>query len=155
MQRIGLAVPNLGPSQPTYYLVRNANAALLTDPTLDITAFVEAQVPPSLAANFATMPMYEAWGYSGVLVATTFSTARTALRCLGPRATFLYAWDLEWLRPHLARPYREWASVYRDPQLHLLARSAEHALALERAWNRPVVGVVDDFDIARLLEAVR
>lgn len=153
--KLGLAVNNLGPSQLTYYLVKNANAALAANPTLDIAAFFETPVAPALAANFATMPMYEAWGYDGVLIATTFETARKSQACMSPAARLFYVWDLEWVRPHARRSYREWASVYRDLSLSLLVRSEEHARVVERCWNRPVLAVVDDVNIDQILEVCR
>lgn len=153
--KFGIALNNLGPSQLTYYLVRNANASLLADPRLDLTVFFEQAVPPALAANFAAMPMYEAWGYDSLLVATSFETARKAQACLSPTGRFFYVWDLEWTRPFCRRSYREWAAVYRDPSLSLLARSAEHARVIEQSWNRPVLGVVDDMNINQLLEFLR
>lgn len=153
--KLGIAVKDLGPSQLGYYLTRNVNAALLANPILDITAFFENQVPPALAANFATMPMYEAWGFAGNIVATTFLTAQKAQKCQAPARKFFYVWDIEWARFHTRRSYEEWSSVYRDPALSLLARSAEHKALIESCWNRPVVAVVDDMNINQLLEAVQ
>lgn len=154
--KLGIILPDLGPSQLTYYLVRNANALLLAEPTCDVVAFFENQVPIALPANFACMPVYEAWGYNGMLVATTFRTAQKAQKCPSPRRKLYYVWDVEWLRPRTPAPpsYREWAKVYRDPTLALLARSAEHATLIEQCWNRPVAGVVDNLNLTQLLEVV-
>jgi hypothetical protein len=136
--KIGIALDNLGPSQLNYYLVKNGNEAVLNKPTLDITAFVNTSAVISLPANFAAMPMYEAWGYNGVLIATTFITAQKAQKCLAPQKKFFYVWDLEWLRPSIQKVdfnYRVGASVYCDPLMPLIARSAEHARVLEECWN--------------------
>lgn len=150
--RLGITVPDLGASQLGYYLVRNANSLLRSDPTADITAFFEAQAPQPLPANFALMPLYEAYGYAAPVVATTFAAARRLAGFPGPTRRLFYVWDLEWTRRHLLRPYREWASVYRDPSLTLVARGEEHARVISLCWNRPVAAVVPDVDLGRLLE---
>lgn len=145
---------NLGPSQLNYYLVRNANAILLKNPTLDITTFFNTTGPAALPANFASMPMYEAWGYNGIMVATTVITAQKLQQCLAPQKRFFYVWDLEWLRPKETQLYDMWASVYRDPNMPLIARSDEHARIIEECWGRPPYGIIDDMNMQDLLAMV-
>ncbi len=149
--KLGIAIGNLGPSQLNYFLVRHANTLLSQRPEMDITAFFESQVSHPLPANFASMPIYEAWGYEGAVVATTFTTAQKLLDCPSPRGRFFYVWDLEWVRPFNRRTYREWAAVYRNESLTLLARSAEHQKVISECWNRPVAGLVDDMNLEQLM----
>ena len=152
MKKLGIAVNNLGASQLNYFLVKNANSILLREPLLDVTAFIENQVPACLPANFAVMPMYEAWGYDGVVVATSFTTAQKLLAFPCPAKKFFYVWDLEWVRPFCRRTYREWASVYRDPRLQLITRGPDHTKVIREAWGRDTCREVPDCDLAQLLE---
>lgn len=149
--KLGIALKDLGPSQLSYHLVHQANAMLAQHPTLDIVAFVEGQSPSPLSANFAQMPIYEAWGYGGDVIATNFTTAAKLLDFPCPKRRFFYVWDLEWVRPFHRRMYGEWEKVYRCPHLKLIARSAEHASVIERCWNRPVWAVLEDLNLERFI----
>ncbi len=153
--KLGVMLANLGPSQLSYNLVRRANALVSRDATMDVTAFIESQSSNPLPAAFAQMPIYEAWGYTGTLVATSVSTAGKLLKCMRPAASFFYVWDLEWVRPFHGRTYRELAEIYRNPRLTLLARSASHQRIISEAWNRPVAGVVEDLNLEVLFEHIK
>lgn len=148
--KLGFCVRDLGPSQLSYCLVKNANALLRDRPTLDIIAFFETPTPACLPANFAQMPLSEGWGYDGVMVATTFGTAKKLLSFPGPLAKCFYVWDLEWTRGS-GKSYEEQAAVYRHKDLRLLARGPDHSLVIEQCWNRPVAGLVPDVDLHSLL----
>jgi hypothetical protein len=150
--RLGIALKDLGPSQLAYYLVRNANRFLAQTSGVDVIAFVAAQASRPLPANFAVMPTYEMWGYDGVVVATDFSSAQLLQSSPAPCRKFFYVWDLEWCRPHLYRPYRQWADVYRDKDLTLLARGPDHARAIEEAFNVKVKGLVNNLDFKQLFK---
>src|SRR5207302_338668 len=131
--KIGVAVRDLGPSQLNYSLVRQANALLAVNPTLDLTVFYEHHVRPCLPLAFASMLIQEMWSYDGPVVATTLSTAEKALRCPGPPRVLFYQWDLDWLR---LGPFRHGrlAQFYREPRLTPLVRCIDHSLAFEQAW---------------------
>lgn len=152
--RLGILVHDLNASQLAYFLIRNANALLAAGTDTDVTVFFEDPSPPCLPANFACMPAYECWGFTGTAVATTFETARKLQNCPGPRKRAFYVWDLEWHRPHARRTFDDWASVYREASLPLVARGPDHAAAISAAWNRPVLASVEDADLARLIGAV-
>jgi hypothetical protein len=99
------------------------------------------------------MQMAEAWGFDGVLLATTLSTAEKILRCPSAKKRFFYVWDLEWLRPS-RKEYRAFQAIYGDPRMELIARCPDHAAAIEAAWNRRPVVVADNFgpEVVRLLK---
>ena len=152
--KLGFALNNLGGSQLNFFLIKTANAALRTNPLLDVTAFFENHVQTCLPANFSIMPVYEAWGYTGSIIATSFTTAQKLAGFPSPKKRFFYVWDLEWTRRFNRRTYSEWAAVYGDPTLPLIARGKDHARAIEDAWNRPVTAIVEDCNVGQLLEVV-
>lgn len=149
--KLGVMVSDLGASQLSYNLIRRVNARLAGKGGLDVIAFYEAPVNPCLPMNFSRMPAYEAWGYNGAVVATTFSTARKLQGFPSPKVRAFYLWDLEWVRGRNRLSHAEWAAVYRDPSLSLLVRNRDHADLVEQCWNRPVAGIVDDFDLEAIL----
>lgn len=150
MQRIGFAVPDLGPSQLAFNLINNANIAVGTNHLTDVIAFYEHHRQPCIAMCFGAMQIMEAWGYEAPIVATSFNTAAKALRFPTASKKFFYVWDLEWLRGG-PNSFEELCLVYRNMGLELVARSVEHKLAIESAWNRPVAAVIEDCDVEAFL----
>jgi hypothetical protein len=62
-------------------------------------------------------------------------------------------WDLEWMRPH-GKDFQHMVKAYNNPNVNLIARSSEHALAIRNYSNRDVCGVVEDFNIKQLYEVI-
>lgn len=150
MQKLGVALGDLGQSQLAYHLIRHANELASTS-EVDVIAFYESLAPSCLPVNFACMPMAECWGYDGVVVATSVSTAEKVLRCPSPKKSFFYVWDLEWMRPKYPTPFEYWRGIYGSPDLTLVARGRDHQSLLEKVWNREVL-LNEDFDLRKFLE---
>lgn len=148
--KLGFIVNNLGPSQLAYYLVKNLNDMVANRPELDAVIFYENVAKPCLQPRFAAMQALEAWGYNGVVTATTLSSAERLLSCPSPARKFFYVWDLEWTRGQ--GEFRYFQRIYGNPKLELIARSAQHASVISSVWNRPVAGIVDDCDYRQFLE---
>lgn len=148
--KLGIALDNLGHSQLAFYAIRNINALLAEGREHEVVVFYQELATPCITPRFAAMPIQEAFGFDGPLVATSYTTAEAVRGFPSSPRKLWYAWDLDWLR--LAqKDYGSLARVYRDPRLSVLARSADHAQAIEGVWLRPVAGVVPDFDLKLLL----
>lgn len=154
MIKIGIAVPDLGNNQLAFSLIHKANALMEREFNVDLIAFYCNLVNPILNMSFSSMQLVEAYGYSGLLVATTLNTASNIIAFPGPKKKFFYVWDLEWMR-HKTPSFSSLKDIYRNPELNLIARSGEHKRAIEESWNRSVVGIVDDFDMNQLLEVTK
>jgi hypothetical protein len=148
--KLSVALNNLGPNQLAYNVIKNFNKASENQVGIDFLAFYENFSPPCFAPNFAVMQIYEGWSYNGIVVATSLSTASKALSFPSSAAKFFYVWDLEWIR--MKHKYaKELYSIYRNPNLKLIARSKSHKNLIEDCWNTKVVGIVDDFNLNELL----
>ena len=141
MIKLGFAINNLGPSQLSYYLIKELNSLLKKRGDLDIIVFYENIARPYIKPEFALMQMAEAWSYGGTVIATDIAIAEKLLTFPAPTRKAFYIWDLEWLRK--PRMFRELQPTY--GHLELIARSNDHKEAIEGAWNRKVIGVVEDF----------
>lgn len=150
MQKLAFAIPNLGPSQLSYYLARNANSYMPNKP--DVTIFYEQQTQPAFNYSAVLLPIIEAYNYSGTLVATSLNTAQKLISFPGPTRKLFYVWDLEWLRIK-QKNFSELQSIYRNNQLEIFSRSQSHKLAIEECWNVKVKAIVEDFgDFKEFLE---
>lgn len=148
---INFLVNDLHASQLSYYLTRNVNEYIKSDPSLDFVVFFENLSKPVLVPNFALMQVAEAWGQPGVSIATSLTTASRLIHFPAPSKKFFYVWDLEWLRP-TNKVYDLYAGIYLHPELKLLARSEEHASLIKNSFNREVEAIVSDFDMNKILE---
>jgi hypothetical protein len=150
MNRVGIMVKNLGPSELNWRLVRQANH-LMARGQASVVFFYEDLAPAFQAPLGATMNTVEAWGFDGPVVATSLSTARKLSLCPTARTRLFYLWDLEWLRL-TDRPYRALRSIYSDKSLKLVCQTEEHRRLVEDLWGVPVAGVVERANLSELME---
>jgi hypothetical protein len=152
MSKLGFIVPDLGPSQLSFGLIKAANDAVAVNPGLCVTVFYENIRLPCVCPHFACMHVAEAYLFDGSLIATSFSAAEKMARMPSSPRKLFYVWDLDWLRPWRRQSFNEHALVYGNESIELLARSGDHAKVIAQAWNRSVA-VTPDF--VGLLENLR
>lgn len=148
--KLGVIVDNLGPNQLAYNVIKAGNFLK----GCDYIVFYENFLKPCIPTNFATMQMFEAWGYDGTMIATNLSSASQLSNFPLVKHRYFYIWDLEWLRMK-EKHFRPLAEVYRNPNLILIARSENHKNVIETCWNVKVAGIVDDFEMSQLYEVVQ
>lgn len=153
--KLGILLNNLGPNQLAYSSIRSNNLFVDDAPKIDCILFYENYVRPCLPMNFASMQVFEAYGYNGTLIATSLSTAHKALRCYASKNKFFYVWDLEWLRLQQFKQFRDMHNVYGNSNLKLIARSESHKTVIEDSWNTKVAGIVDNFDMRQMIEVIK
>lgn len=148
--RLGMVLPSLAPSQLAFSCVRETNQFLANNAGFDFSLFVEEWTTRCIQPHFGTFEIQMVSAYPGVLLATTLSTARHVIDAMSAQSRYFYVWDLEWMRGQ--NEYGEMNEVYSSPLIHLLARSDEHAHAIEKMWNRKVHAVVPEFSMAKLCD---
>lgn len=149
MNKFGVLVPNLGPTQLAYQFINSAN---MYSNQADIIAFYEDIGPQSFPLNFASMFIDQAYYYKEPLIATNISTAMKLLDFPCCPTKFFYCWDLEWARisPN-SRKFKVLYNIYNNPELNILARSESHALQIQKCWNVKRVNIVKNFNIEQIL----
>ena len=146
--KTGIVVGDLGPSQLSYYVIRNCNKALESNNKDDFIAFVENLSAFAMQPNFGLMSIDEIWSFdNGLLVATSVSTALQVKKATNNSKKYFYVWDLEWTRNH-GHDFLYNIEAFKD--INLIARSEEHALAIKNYCNRDVAGIVEDFNLEEL-----
>jgi len=159
MNKLGLLVPSLGASQMGYYICKNINDFVGSNPTSDIICYYENFEEECMHPNFTSLHIAEAWMQKGSMIATTESTAEKLIGFPGADNKYFYVWDLEWLRWEAPRvqfgnlgysPYLP----YLHPSLEIICRSKNHAEIIENNFNREVKYVVEDFNIEKIMEVI-
>lgn len=151
---IGVIVEDLGMSQLSYSVINNINAACEHNSENDYILFYENLGNPILPVNCAVMNSSELWSFNGIVIATTASSAMFALKAVNQTKKFFYIWDLEWTRGRTRTDFTKNLSSYRNENINLIARSKDHALAIQNYCNRKVPYIMEDFDINTLREII-
>ena len=154
MNKIGVVLGDLGPSQLSYYVVKNLNQKCEETAKDDFVAFVENISTHILEPDFGIMNIGEVWSFDGVLIATSVSTALQIIGSVNSAEKYFYVWDLEWMRPS-GHDFQYTVKAFNDPKIKLIARSEEHAKAIKNYSNRNVIGIVDDFNIEQLYKVIQ
>ena len=149
---IGVMIKDFSCSQLSFYAVRNINNRSNNSAEDSYVGFFENLSSNVIEPAFCIMNMSEIWGFEGVLIATSASTALTLIKSVTNSDKYFYVWDLEWLRD--PDNYHTLLSIYRNPDIKLIARSKTHAKAIKNFCNREVVGIMDDFSLSDLEEII-
>lgn len=154
MNKIGVVLGDLGPSQLSYYVVKNINQRCETTAKDDFVAFVENISTHILEPDFGIMNIGEVWSFDGVLIATSVSTALQVIKAVNSAEKYFYVWDLEWMRQS-GHDFAYTVKAFNDPKINLIARSEEHARAIKNYCNREVIGIVDNFNTEQLYKVIQ
>lgn len=149
MNSIAAVVDSLGPTQSSFYLIKEFNK-LTEDVQYAPVCFYNNLSPPVVKPHFSIMNISYYATYDGCTVASSVETANLILKTHNSSDKFFYVWDLEWIR----RPvqFTDTVSVMRDKRIKLIARSQHHKDLIEKYANREVVGIVDNWNIKQLEE---
>jgi len=147
--QIGFIVHDLTASQLGFYLTNNLNQ--YKNPNINIAVFAETITPHCLLPQFACFNISEAWGFSGILIATSLVSAQRLLTYTYCQDKYFYVWDLEWQRGS-SRPNAFYRSVYNS--IKLIARNDYHKAAIENCWNNKVVGCTENFNLEQMVKII-
>ena len=151
-KQIGIIVDDLSASQLSYYLIKNINE-YLEDSLDDFVVFFENAMSSIIAPEFSVMAINEIWNFEGVLVSTSISSTLSMLKSSSPERKIFYVWDLEWLRQH-GKEFENTIKAFASNDITLIARSKEHALAIENYCNVKTEHIIEDFNIKKLMRTI-
>ena len=147
--QIGFLIEDASSSQLSFNLIKNINNHLEHSED-DFVVFFENSTSSIISPNFSLMSINEIWSFEGSLFATSISTSMSMRKCFAPKHKLFYVWDLEWTRKH-GKNFEFAIQAFTDPNTKLIARSREHAKAIENYCNRTVNDIVTDFNIEQLV----
>jgi len=149
MTNITAVLTDLGPSQKSFYFVKNFND-LSTNPNFSCSAFLCNIGIPVTKALFSCSSVSFFSDYFGTAISTTIAEADMLLKSHNNSKKYLYLWDIEWL----VRPmnYSQVCDILLDKRLKIIARSESHAQIIENFCNKKPIGIVEDWNKEQLLK---
>ena len=147
--QIGFLVDNTMANQLSYNLIKNIND-YLQDSNDDLVLFFENSTTSIVPPNFSLMSINEIWSFEGSLFATSVSTSLSIQKSFAPKKKFFYVWDLEWTREH-GRDFESTIKAFSNEDIELIARSEDHAKAIENYCNVKVKHIVKDCNVEQLV----
>lgn len=150
--QIGICISNIAPNQLTYEITNSLNAAVkaraLKD---DVVIFYENRGLYFPTPMCSQMGMSETWGFDGILIATSISTAEKIARAPSQHNKYLFAYNLEWLNQQLFA-YEPLVGLV--GQFRIITRTEEHKKLWLNNFNQEPFGVLERANITQLLETV-
>ena len=147
---IGFFVDNLGPSQFSFELIHESNKLLKANPSYSVTAFTRQVDILISQPNFPIQMQFNAWGWKGIAIATSYNSARVLKNVYSPKRKFLYVWNLDWMSS--TKNVTHYMDIY-DSDLDLIARSEEHYEILKTMWKEPLE-IIEDFNYEQLAQKI-
>jgi hypothetical protein len=145
---IAAIVDNLGPSQKSFYLIKEFNKTLSQN-DLCVSVFFKRASVPVIPAMFSCKSVSFLSGYHHTAIATTIDEASILLKSNNNANKFLYLWNLEWLT--YPSKYSAITNILRDSRLKIIARSESHEAMIYNFCNKKTVGIVDNWNVSQLL----
>ena len=149
MKKIAAVVDSLGPTQSSFYLIKEFNK-LLDNIGYSPICFYNNLAPAVVKPFFTCTNVSFYAPHDGCTIADTVEMANLILKTQNSSNKFFYVWDLEWIRKPM--DFAATSRVMRNKNINLLARSESHKQLIEKYANREVAGVVDNWNIEQLEE---
>ena len=148
MINIAAVIDNLGPSQKSFYLIKEFNK-VLSQKDICVSAFFKRTSVPVIPVMFSCKSISFLSGYHHIAIATTIDEAMILLKSNNNADKFLYLWNLEWLT--YPSKYSVITNILRDSRLKIIARSESHHDMIYNFCNKKTIGIVDNWNINQLL----
>jgi len=151
-KQVGFLVNDLTASQLSFYLIKNLNDYKEKE-DLEAVLFFENSSSSAIKPAFPLMAINEIWNFDGVLISTDVETTLCLKKCFAPAKKIFYVWDLEWMRNKagLTKEFESIIQAFNDESIELIARSKDHAKAIENISNRKIKHIVENFNIEKLM----
>jgi hypothetical protein len=150
-QPVGFVVDDLGASQVSYLLIKNANQLLSSRHDININVFFEDNFIPCVEPKFARFNTKDAFVFDGSLIATSLKTALT-IKNFTRAKRFFYINQLENLRKSTSQD--EWNNILCDKNIVKFARCVDYKDELISKGYDIHPEVVEDFDLNKILEVI-
>ena len=149
MLNISAVVNSLGPSQKSFYLIKEFNKSR-ENTDISASVFYERPAIPVTPILFSCRNVSFFSDYEGIAFATKLEDAGTLLKTCNNAVKCLYLWDIDWLTSSIN--YRPACDILHDQRLNLIARSESHATIIQNFCNRKSAAIIDDWNLEQILD---
>ena len=149
MKKIAVIMDNLGPSQKSFYLIKEFNK-LAVDTEYSCSVFVNHMSLPVTPALFSYSNISFFSGFDGAAIATTLPEADSLLQATNSSNKYLYLWDIEWLSK--VPRHTSVCDILCHKNLKIIARSNSHAAIIKNFCNKAPIGIVDNWNMSQFLK---
>jgi GTP:adenosylcobinamide-phosphate guanylyltransferase len=149
---IGIVIPHTGASQIAFHTIKEINRIVNNGYLNDIIVFFEQLTPPIIKPNCSVMCINELMSFKGILITTTLDNTTMAIaRSVNKENKIIYyVWDLEWMRPGKNIYLYNYNAFQRVNKI--VARSSNHAKAIENYCNKKVNSIIEEFNIEEIIQ---
>jgi len=149
MNKVGVMIDNLGPSQLSFYAIHQLNLYSKQSSDTDYCMFINNICRPVIETNFSVMNMSESMSFDGNLIAATFELADKLINLVNSSKKHFHVWELEWMRnPYL---YEKYISILKNKEIKLSTRSDFYANAIEKYCGIKIDNITHNFNIKRII----
>jgi len=149
MLNISAVVNSLGPSQKSFYLIKEFNKSR-ENTDISASVFYERPAIPVTPTLFSCRNISFFSDYQGIAIATKLEDASTLLNTHNNAVKCLYLWDIDWLTSSIN--YRPACDILHNQKLNLIARSESHAAMIENFCNRKCAAIIDDWNLEQIID---
>ena len=144
MINIAAVMDNLGPSQKSFYLIKEFNKASLNEDVC-VSVFHQRSSIPVIPTMFGCKNISFLSNFHHIAIATNLQEASVLLNSSNNSKKFLYLWDMDWLIKPLV--FTQVTNILLDKRLSIIARSTEHKTMIQNYCNKSPIGIVDNWKI--------
>jgi len=151
MIKLNILTQNLGANQLSYSLISSINK-LVNSGKISPVIFYEELQKHHLSPKFPTFPIIDYYGQKGFSIATSLSTTMHVLDSPAQNLSFLYLFDLYWLRQENKYHWKFYNELLNS--IPIVVRGKYHKKMIENCFNIKVLNVMENFNPKKLLEII-
>jgi hypothetical protein len=151
IQSFGIIVPSLQKNDQIAALAKNIIALLNHSYKYSPVLFPQ-EVSSQIYIPCCQLQQQHIWSFEHTLISTNITTTKILSECLRCPKKLFYVYDLEWITsPN--KIYKEFHSIYNNPEISLIARTEADYKILENCWKKPI-GIINDYNYEELIKYV-
>ena len=151
MYKIAAIVGDLGPSQKSFYMIKEFNKASMSK-EFSMSAFYSRPAIPVAKPHFSCKNISFLAGYDGTAIATDLTGADMLLKSHTSADKYLYLWDIKWITHPVN--FTVACNILLDKRLKIIARSDSHATVINNFCNKQLDGILDNWNMEGLIRIV-
>jgi len=148
MINIAAVVDSLGPSQKSFYLIKEFNKAASRQDVC-VSVFHKRSSISVVPTMFSCKNISCLSAFHHTAISTNLEEASILLNSSNNSDKYLYLWDFDWLTSRIK--FRDAMKILLDSRLKIIARSDEHADMIKNYCNKSPSGIIDNWDIQSLI----